>query len=315
MAVVTDFIGVPVVGIPPSFPVQFTDLSTGGPDNWWWDFGDGYFSTEQHPLHTYDGTVGQVFTVKLKSFKSGSTINHGTIDKYKHKQKTSSTFGSTAEAYADLMDTPFQEFPSVAELKAYYFSDGTGTDEEDPLYNAAIVQPTANLVLPAPGGAGPSNFRLNFASTQVSLYEGTISMGGSYISGEPNQFMDVTGMGGDITFVPATPFISIIPPQAPFQRAGVGCTAALEERTTAAEDDTDTEVKVNYISFGIPPVADFTADPVFGVGPLSVQFQNLSTPAIGLPTNYSWKKRISGSGDAFVEFSTAENPLHIFSKS
>jgi gliding motility-associated-like protein len=49
-------------------PVQFTDLSTGGPGNtiaaWEWDFGDGASSTQQNPSHTYV-TSGN-FTVTLK---------------------------------------------------------------------------------------------------------------------------------------------------------------------------------------------------------------------------------------------------------
>ena len=33
--------------------VQFTDTSDGLIDNWLWDFGDGFTSTEQNPVHTY----------------------------------------------------------------------------------------------------------------------------------------------------------------------------------------------------------------------------------------------------------------------
>ena len=44
--------------------VQFSDLSTGEPTQWFWSFGDGSTSRQQNPSHTYsnDGT----FTVTLK---------------------------------------------------------------------------------------------------------------------------------------------------------------------------------------------------------------------------------------------------------
>jgi C1A family cysteine protease/PKD repeat protein len=46
------FYGDPVSGTPP-LSVQFTDISTGSPERWLWQFGDGATSTEQHPVHTY----------------------------------------------------------------------------------------------------------------------------------------------------------------------------------------------------------------------------------------------------------------------
>ncbi|AKB28205.1 cell surface protein [Methanosarcina siciliae T4/M] len=33
--------------------VSFSDTSTGTPDTWYWDFGDGEISNEQNPVHTY----------------------------------------------------------------------------------------------------------------------------------------------------------------------------------------------------------------------------------------------------------------------
>ena len=44
--------------------VQFTDNSTGYPDDWYWSFGDGNTSIEQNPAHTYNNTG--LYTVKLR---------------------------------------------------------------------------------------------------------------------------------------------------------------------------------------------------------------------------------------------------------
>lgn len=58
--------------------VQFTDLSTGGPDSWSWTFGDGGLSSLQNPKYNYKrpGTYSVVLTVKNsggsdKEVKSG----------------------------------------------------------------------------------------------------------------------------------------------------------------------------------------------------------------------------------------------------
>ena len=62
--------------------VQFTDQSTNNPTSWWWEFGDGNTSTEQHPAHAYNAEGS--FTVKLTStnnFGSNSLTkeNHITV--------------------------------------------------------------------------------------------------------------------------------------------------------------------------------------------------------------------------------------------
>lgn len=49
--------------------VGFTDLSTGGPTRWLWEFGDSTTATVQNPAHLYVDTG--LFTVKLKIWKGG----------------------------------------------------------------------------------------------------------------------------------------------------------------------------------------------------------------------------------------------------
>jgi len=68
-----DFSGTPVAGSAP-LTVDFTDLSSGPPTSWLWDFGDGATSTERNPSHTF-GATG-LYTVRLTATNSmgpGST--------------------------------------------------------------------------------------------------------------------------------------------------------------------------------------------------------------------------------------------------
>ena len=59
-----DFSATPTSGTDP-LDVSFTDLSTGEPTSWNWDFGDGSTSTAQNPSHTYNtpGTYAVTLTV------------------------------------------------------------------------------------------------------------------------------------------------------------------------------------------------------------------------------------------------------------
>ena len=51
--------------------VQFTDLSTGGPTSWSWNFGDGGTSTSQHPSHAY--VASGTYTVSLTVTNAGGS--------------------------------------------------------------------------------------------------------------------------------------------------------------------------------------------------------------------------------------------------
>jgi PKD repeat protein len=73
-------VGVPVAAISASpttsgaapLTVSFADLSTGGPDTWAWDFGNGQTSTEQNPGPIVFASVG-TFTVTLTASNSSGT--------------------------------------------------------------------------------------------------------------------------------------------------------------------------------------------------------------------------------------------------
>ena len=62
MTPVADFTATPLVGYAP-LAVNFTDISTGSPSEWLWNFGDGQNSTEQNPVHIYQNAGS--YTVSL----------------------------------------------------------------------------------------------------------------------------------------------------------------------------------------------------------------------------------------------------------
>lgn len=71
---VAGFVATPLGGQAP-LSVQFTDLSTGGPTSYAWNFGDGLGSVEQNPAHIY--TTPGTYSVSLSvtnSFGSNSKI-------------------------------------------------------------------------------------------------------------------------------------------------------------------------------------------------------------------------------------------------
>jgi serine protease AprX len=59
---VASFSAIPTSGNAP-LKVSFSDMSTGVPASWLWDFGDGNTSTDQNPIHTY--SIAGKYTVGL----------------------------------------------------------------------------------------------------------------------------------------------------------------------------------------------------------------------------------------------------------
>ena len=57
--------------------VHFTDLSTGKPTKWLWDFGDGATSTIQNPTHTYTKYQALVLQSLTVSNSAGSDTTWG----------------------------------------------------------------------------------------------------------------------------------------------------------------------------------------------------------------------------------------------
>jgi hypothetical protein len=331
MAVVANFEANPVDSekglIPPSQAVQFQDLSTGSPDSWLWEFGDGEFSTDQNPLHTYVGSSLDKFTVKLTAWIADTPIIQNRTEVKATRQ--GNIIEGNAAAFAEyLIHTWGSNTPDVAAFMCRW----TGTSPDRYIYLGARVLGTCNAPSLVGADVGyfveaqrlvtdavlnrtiteqDSNFKINVAGSLRATVSGVGAAGTDWFP--VADVSDIAGAGVvQFDFTPET--------ESQVEPGGIGCQTGVIGRSrlvryiATAVDNKDTETKTDYVVFGAPPVAAFSASPLAGANPLQVQFTNESTEAIGLPTTYSWKKRKSGSGDPFVEFSTEKHPIFTFTK-
>jgi len=74
---VANFSGNPTQG-PPPLTVYFTDLSSGSPTSWSWDFGDTGSSGAQHPSHEY--TAENLYTVSLTAYNAQGQDTETKVD-------------------------------------------------------------------------------------------------------------------------------------------------------------------------------------------------------------------------------------------
>jgi hypothetical protein len=53
--------------------IRFTDMSTGGPTSWSWNFGDGEKSTAQHPTHKFSKSASYNVVLTIRRSSDGAT--------------------------------------------------------------------------------------------------------------------------------------------------------------------------------------------------------------------------------------------------
>ncbi len=117
--------------------VNFLNLSNSNGDSivaYHWDFGDGYFSSLQHPTHTY-GSVDTTYTVILIAHNS-----NGCTDTIIRGVYVNPPLGLTVEADSSCIGNPTHFNDSVTNPNAvivnyfYDFGDGTTASIPDPVH-------------------------------------------------------------------------------------------------------------------------------------------------------------------------------------
>jgi PKD repeat protein len=157
---VANFSGNPTSG-PPPLTVYFTDLSSGSPTSWSWDFGDTGSSGAQHPSHEY--TAESLYTVSLTAYNAQGQDTETKVD------------------YIDVSTGPVQS----CHVGAIDMANG-GT----PAYKAAATvtvhdqdcQPLAGVTVDITwtGAAPGTNSGVTNESGQVTFTSGRNKAGGTY---------------------------------------------------------------------------------------------------------------------------------------
>ena len=282
------------------FKVQFTDLSQGFVNSWAWDLGDGNFSADQNPSHTY--LTADTFSVSLTVTGPGGE-NTATKTDYIQVEEAPPVAAFTADTTIGIkrIEVRFQDQSTgVIDTWLWDFGDGTTGTVTDPFHD--YTQPgvyTVSLSVSGPGGSD-TEIKENFiriseqkpiasfsADTTIGIRPLDVQFSDNSAGNINSWFWDF----GDSTTSPEQN------PSHTYMTADSFSVSLLISGPGGA----DTLSRVHYITvLEPPPIADFSADTTRGLQPLEVQFNDMSS---GLIDNWLWN---FGDGKT----STEQNPSY-----
>ena len=278
--------------------VSFTNLSTLA-TNYTWDFGDGDFSSDFEPVHTF--TNAGTFTVSLIANGPGGTHSL-TITNYITVLFPPPVADFTADFTNGLapLSVSFTNLSTLATNFTWDFGDGDFSSAFEPVHtftNAGTF--TVSLIANGPGGTHSfaiTNYITVLFPPPVAGFTADLTNG---IAPLTINFTNLSTHGTNFTWdFGDGNFSTDFEPAHTFTNAGT-FTVSL---TANGPGGTHSLTITNFITALFPPpVADFTADFTNGIAPLTVSFTNLST----LATNYTWD---FSDGN----FSSAFEPVHTF---
>lgn len=303
MAPNAGFTGIPTTGNAP-LTVAFTDRSTGYPVSWNWNFGDGQSSVEQNPTHTYwaggDYTVSLVATNEYGATTAVNDYYIHVIPPLKSKFSADPLSGTAplVVRFADLST-------GSPETWTWLFDDGstsTGTSNPVHTFTRAGVYDVSLII---------TRGLLEDSSTQTIVVGGVpaadfVADRTTVSENTPVNFMDKTlnsPTAWEWEFGDGTMSTEQNPTKL-YMAKGV-YTVTL---TATNPNGKNTEKKVNYITVGVPPTADFvTKIPAHQIG-TRTQYVKFTDTSIGNPVSWDWD-----FGDG-TSYSGQEPPLHLYNR-
>jgi PKD repeat protein len=291
----------PKSGIAP-LVVKFTDLSTGSPESWTWDFGDGSTSTgNPNPIHAF--TTPGAFHVTL-------TVTRG-MNKDDATQTIIVGGVPAADFVADSttvsVNTPVHFTDKTVNSPTAWswdFGDGATSTEQNPtrVYSAKGVY-TVTLTATNSNGQDTEK-KVNYITVGIPPTADFITEIPSYQVGSRTQYVRFidTSIGNPVSwswdFGDGTNFSGQYPPLHLYNRDG-SYTVSLTVKNPFGQN---TRTKSNLILVREGPRIDFTADRTRVSVNQYVHFTDLST---NTPTDWKWEFGDGVSG-------TGQNPDHVY---
>jgi PKD repeat protein len=295
-AVVAGFTASPLSGIVP-LTVNFTNTSTGSYTNLSWNFGDGGSSTATNPSHVYSSS-GTYSVVLTASGPGGTSQSTSTINVY--TPAVASFDASPTSGIAPLNVTFTNTSTGDFSTLFWEFGDGNTSSEINPVHNYSTSGIfTVSLTVAGLGGSDSE-----VKTGHISVFSPTeAQFSGSPTSGIAPLSVHFTNQSsGDYTsqsWIFGDGASSVL--SSPIHEYLTSGTYTVS-LTIDGPGGLDQETKINYITVYDPVIADFSATPTSGIGPLEVTFTNLST---GDYDTLAWD---FGDGGSSVE----ANPSHVY---
>jgi len=263
--------------------VRFADRSIGGPTAWSWDFGDGTFSADQNPSHTF--TAAGSYDVKLTitrgtdTASSTQTINVGGVpnadfvgaptqlnpdEAVAFTDRSSNSPTSWAWDFGDTAASTVQNPTHSYQLKGIYTvaltarnANGKDTETKTSYINVGMPPKAEFIPIIVPYQQYRVPMTVNFVDQSTGLPTSWAwDFGDGTTSGEQN-------------------------PTHLYQKEGIYTVTLMAKNNFGS----DTRVRTDLITVGGGAAVDFVADKtVVGIGRI-VSFTDLSTSS---PTEWTW---------------------------
>jgi len=289
---------------PAPLAVQFTDISTGSPTSWLWNFGDGETSTAQNPIHTY--TTPGTYTVSLTATNAG-----GSSTETRTGYITVATPPPVAAFTANVTTGPAPLAVQFTDTSTgsptswlWSFGDGETSTAQNPIHTYTTPGTYTVSLTATNAGGSSTETKIDYITVEgqpapIAAFTANVTTGPAPLA---VQFTDIS-TGSPTSWLWSFGDGETSTAQNPTHTYTTPGTYTVSLTATNA-GGSSTETRTNYITVeGQPaPVAAFTANVTTGPAPLAVQFTDTST---GNPTSWLWN-----FGDGAT--STAQNPIHTY---